>query len=84
MFHQNRTCQNLCKFVKGIDRSLTLIKEKAMQHGIELSLNTKDVPGIIQADERKFKQVVYKLLSNAVKFTSEGGKINVQAEVVDG
>ena len=35
-------------------------------------------------DERKIKQVILNLLSNAVKFTSEGGRIGIDARQSDG
>jgi signal transduction histidine kinase len=38
----------------------------------------------IEADERKFKQVVLNLLSNAVKFTPPGGRVALRAAGVDG
>ena len=37
--------------------------------------------GTIRADERKVKQVLLNLLSNALKFTPEAGRINVGATV---
>ena len=40
--------------------------------------------GQIQGDERKIKQVLLNLLSNALKFTPEGGRIDVRAGLVDG
>jgi len=40
--------------------------------------------GTIRADERKVKQVLLNLLSNALKFTPEGGRIDVRAAVGDG
>ena len=40
--------------------------------------------GAIRADERKVKQVVLNLLSNALKFTPEGGRIEVKATPTDG
>jgi signal transduction histidine kinase len=40
--------------------------------------------GIVRADERKVKQVLLNLLSNALKFTPEGGRIDVRAQVRDG
>ena len=40
--------------------------------------------GMIRADERKVKQVLLNLLSNALKFTPEGGRIDVAAAVHDG
>jgi PAS domain S-box-containing protein len=63
-----------------LENSLVMIKEKAMKHGIELSVNVNGVPDTIRADERKLKQIAYNLLSNAVKFTPDGGKISVTAQ----
>jgi signal transduction histidine kinase len=39
---------------------------------------------MIRADERKIRQVILNLLSNALKFTPEGGRIDVRAAVNDG
>ena len=61
-----------------------MIKEKAMKHGIKLSVEIDDIPGSIVADERKLKQIIYNLLSNAVKFTPDGGSIRVSAERMNG
>ena len=59
--------------------SLVMVKEKAMKHGISLSINTDSIPETIRADERKLKQVIYNLLSNAVKFTPDGGEVCIEA-----
>jgi signal transduction histidine kinase len=60
--------------------SLTIIKEKAMRHGIQLeTVIAPEAEGlIITADERKLKQIMYNLLSNAAKFTPDKGKIAVR------
>jgi signal transduction histidine kinase len=62
-----------------LKNSLTMIKEKALKHGIKLSHHFDGVPETIMADERKFKQIMYNLLSNAVKFTPDGGSISIVA-----
>jgi signal transduction histidine kinase len=63
----------------AIDNALTLVKERAGRHGIELTSTVDPAVGEIKADERKFKQILLNLLSNAVKFTPEGGTISVEA-----
>jgi signal transduction histidine kinase len=65
-----------------LEESLTLIKEKAVKHNIDLSLDVNGVPERIRADERKLKQIMYNLLSNAVKFTPEGGDICIRSVLI--
>jgi len=62
-----------------LESSLTMIKEKAFEHGIKLSSHFNGVPDTITTDERKLKQIMYNLLSNAVKFTPDGGSISIKA-----
>ncbi len=68
----------------AIDNALTLIKERAGRHGITLECSIDPELGDINADERKFKQILLNLLSNAVKFTPEGGRISVAARPIAG
>ena len=39
---------------------------------------------VIRADERKVKQILLTLLSNVLKFTPEGGRIDVGARIKEG
>ena len=66
-----------------IDSSLTMIKEKGLKHGFHLAVDKSPVPEYILADDRKIKQILYNLLSNAAKFTPDGGNIMVRARVAD-
>ncbi len=63
--------------------TLAMVREKAQQQGIELSLDLDGIPDVITADERKLKQVFYNLISNAVKFTPEGGCVSLKARMAD-
>ena len=66
----------------ALANALTLVRERAMRHGIELRLNAGPEVGEIEADERKLKQILLNLLSNAVKFTPDGGRVEVSARAV--
>ena len=67
----------------ALSNAMTLVRERALRHGIELSLKVDPQTGEIEADERKFKQIVLNLLSNAVKFTPDGGRVDVSARMFD-
>ena len=63
---------------------MTLVKERAQRSGITLALEVDPSLGMFRGDERKVKQVLLNLLSNALKFTPEGGRIEVRAVMRDG
>jgi GAF domain-containing protein len=69
---------------QAINNSLTLVRERAGRRGIALHQAVDQRLGKIRGDERKIKQVLLNLLSNALKFTPEGGRVDVSASVVDG
>jgi signal transduction histidine kinase len=63
----------------AIENALILVRERASRHGIRLGSTIDERLGVISGDERKVKQVLLNLLSNALKFTPEGGRIDVGA-----
>jgi GAF domain-containing protein len=68
----------------AIDNALILVRERASRRGIRLGHSVDERLGSIRGDERKVKQVLLNLLSNALKFTPEGGRIDVRATPKDG
>ena len=69
---------------QALQDTLVLVRERAVRHGIDLSLESDPRLGTLVADERKLKQVMLNLLSNAVKFTPEGGRVEVRAQPANG
>jgi signal transduction histidine kinase len=68
----------------AIANALILVRERAQRRAITLGRAVDERLGTIRADERKVKQVLLNLLSNALKFTPEGGRIDVRAAIQNG
>ena len=59
--------------------SLSIVRDKAAAHSIQLDVEIGDTLGVPHLDLRKTKQIVYNLLSNAVKFSHPGGRVVLRA-----
>jgi len=68
---------------RAIQESLIMVKEKAMRHSIKLYVDVGEATGTATADMLKIKQVLFNLMSNAVKFTPDGGSIFVNTRKIE-
>ena len=69
-----------------LENSFIIIKEKAFEHRITLDLQVANELSTtkIAVDRQMFNQIMFNLLSNAAKFTPEGGSITTKAYVENG
>jgi signal transduction histidine kinase len=68
---------------QSIHEVTSILEPMARQQGLQLVTVGTGAAGSIQADKSKFKQVLYNLLSNSVKFTPPPGKITLSVEDAD-
>ena len=69
---------------EALERGVVMVRERAVQNGVELSLELDPQVDLVEGDERRIQQVVFNLLSNAVKFTPSGGRVDVSTAKEDG
>ena len=60
---------------RAIRAALTLVKERAEAGGLRLDRIVPKTLPMLRADERKLKQMLLNMLSNAIKFTPKGGRV---------
>ena len=64
--------------------AVSMHSERASRAALELSLAVEPEEIMVSADGRRVRQVVFNLVSNAVKFTPPGGRVDVFARLDDG
>jgi signal transduction histidine kinase len=70
--------------VKGVLESIqTLGHERARSQNISLRVDCPEDIGVVTADGRRLRQALFNLLSNAFKFTPDGGSVTVSAVRTD-
>jgi PAS domain S-box-containing protein len=65
-----------------VDETILMMVEPAKRKGIEISSDIS-ADTVVYADNYMLQSVIQNLVSNAVKFTRKGGKINVLAKAID-
>lgn len=80
-FHLHLRDDDLRQLIESV---VEMLAHRAHEKGIEIaSFVAADVPGLLSFDPERLRQVLFNLVGNAVKFTSEGGVL-VSACMVEG
>ncbi len=64
-----------------LESVMTLTRERARSQNLALTMSCPDGIGAIEADERRLKQALFNLISNAIKFTPAGGSVRLDARL---
>jgi protein-histidine pros-kinase len=67
-----------------VDAAVDVVRPSAQARGTELDVFVEQRPILILGDGDRLQQAVWNLLTNAVKFTPEGGRIEVRARAENG
>jgi signal transduction histidine kinase/DNA-binding response OmpR family regulator len=79
----NKTSDDIVKYVQYLSESFYSL---AVDYQIRFSFYTEVESLVMNYDELKVQQIIYNLISNAIKFTEEGGKVmlHMKTSEIDG
>ena len=67
-----------------LDQVAQVMQESARAQSLDITVDCPKDLAALEADERRLKQALCNLVSNAIKFTPEGGAIQLLCDVEDG
>lgn len=70
-------------FAEVVNNLFNIIRPQAEEKQLKLESRISERIGTIESDPGKVQQIVFNLISNAVKFTPNGGRIEVEADLAE-
>ena len=77
---QHKLVEEVISIEAAINDCVRMVAAKATDGGVRLAVENKGKLPALRADERALKQVLLNVLSNAIKFTSQGGSVTIAAQ----
>ncbi|MBY0408438.1 MAG: hypothetical protein K2Q01_12170 [Rickettsiales bacterium] len=68
---------------KSINKCITILTERAQKGGVTMATHVPKMLPALVADRLRFIQILLNIMSNAVKFTPEGGHVDVSVYTKD-
>jgi signal transduction histidine kinase len=69
---------------EALEHGVAMVRERASRQGLSLDVVIDPDVDVVVADPLRLKQVILNLLTNAVKFTPSGGRVEARARRVGG
>ena len=67
-----------------VDDAVRMVSEAARSQDLQIAVKMPAYDIVLSGDDRAIKQIVLNVLSNAVKFSNRGGKVEVRAALEEG
>jgi len=75
-------CPESFHFRSFINEIVSIYESRVTEQGLKITYSiSNDVPAYVNTDLKKLKQILSNLISNAIKFTSEG-EITIRSEII--
>ncbi len=71
------------ELTEAVNKAITMVRNSAERKSIQLVENLGSEPLFVSGDATRLTQIAWNLVTNSIKFTPPGGRINVTLEILN-